>query len=99
MTDPYASRREAAARIQERRERRMHRLFYLSQAVGPATGRLFSVLANLAPGPAGTILRGILGAYAALEKREETRELKAEIAALKKAVAELEGLANEDGVP
>ena len=91
----HEQRLEAAALAKERRERRAHRLFYLAQSVGPATGRLFSVVASLAPGPAGMILKGLTSAYAALEKREATRELRAELAALKKAVAELEKLAEE----
>ena len=86
---PYKGRRLSAAE-------RTHRLETLAEAVGPATGRLMSLVAGLAPGPAGMALRGILGAYDAMEERkreEENRELQAEVRALRKAVTALEGLA------
>lgn len=93
---PYQGTRRSIP--EEKRIRREHRLGNIAQAVGPPSGKLLSLVAALAPGPAGMALRGILGAFDALEDRkrlEENRALKAEVLSLRKAVEALEQLAAE----
>ena len=96
--DPHASRRDAVAKIMERRAQRRHRQNNIAQGLQQPVGALIGLIASLAPGPAGIALRAILSAYDGLKERkalEENRALRAQVLSLRKAVDELTAIAAE----
>lgn len=94
---PYKGRRGRSP-LPEVQVRREHRQNNIAQALQQPAGQLIGVLASLAPGPAGIVLRAVLNVFDGLKERErleEDREFKASIVSLRKAVDALLAMQEE----